>query len=421
VKVLGIIVEYNPFHNGHLYHLKESIKLSGADKVICVMSGNFIQRGEPAIINKWARTKMALSAGIDLVIELPTVYAMASAEYFAFGAVKLLDSLGIVDYLCFGSECGNIHALDRIAEVLSDEPLDYKGFLKQNLSKGLSYARCRELALVQYFNEITIPSSETSALLNNSNNILGIEYLKALKRIKSDILPLTITRKNNDYNSLLLSGSISSATAIRKSIFDNELQMQDNELVNSLPDFSLSTIKDEFTNGRGPIYPEKFSNIILSIIRSSSREHLKSLPYVSEGIENRIKVAAENSGTLEELISNIVTKRYTKTRIQRILFSLATGMSSSEFDSFNKHGGPQYIRVLGFSKKGQDMLSKTKKATTIPIIMKTADFKRSCNPLLRRMLEIEAHATDIYVLGYDNPKFKKAGQEFTLLSRGRFL
>jgi len=167
LKVLGIIVEYNPFHNGHMYHLKESIEQCGADYVICVMSGNFIQRGEPAIINKWARTKMALSAGIDLVIELPTVYAMASAEFFAFGAVKLLDSLRVVDFLCFGSESGQISDLRQIADVLHDEPSEYRGFLKQNLSMGLSYASSRESALIQYFGKALTTSGEMNTILNN--------------------------------------------------------------------------------------------------------------------------------------------------------------------------------------------------------------------------------------------------------------
>ena len=408
MRVLGLIVEYNPFHNGHLYHLEQAKSLCNADYVLCVMSGNYIQRGEPAIVNKWARAKMALQCGVDLVIELPVPYAMSSAEFFAYGAVKILNDIGVVDYLCFGSETADINTFDIIADILVSEPESYKNVLKQELGKGKSFPSARETALKSFLSEKGTDISDFEAVIGSSNNILGIEYIKALKRLKSRITPVTIKRINNSYNSEEITGSISSATSIRKLI-----QTQKSQLDAVLPANCLNILEEEFNAGRGPIFPNNYELLILSNIRRMTKEEIRMLPYVSEGMENRIKVAAETSGTWDELIEKICTKRYTRTRVQRILTGIMTGLTSVDFDSFNKFGGPQYARVLGLNNKGRQLLSYMNKVSRIPIITKTADFTNSCNPLLRKMLKIEAFATDMYVLGYPNLLYRKAGQEFT--------
>lgn len=445
MRVLGLIVEYNPFHNGHLYHLEQAKSICNADFVICVMSGNFIQRGEPAIVNKWARTKMALQCGIDLVIELPVPYAMASAEFFAYGAVKILNDLGVVDYLCFGSEKADIDTFCTIADILIHEPEEYKQILKQSLAKGKSFPASRELSLKEYLCEKGSQISDIEAVISSPNNILGIEYIKALKRLNSRIVPLSIKRINNSYNTVEITGSISSATSIRKligsghsvdtSMFSDATCAYDkNSDTSSSCDFTSFTpiegvlkkqldivlpancvkiLEDEFNSGRGPIYPNLYEQLIISSIRRMSTEELKLLPYVKEGIENRIKSAAASCGTIDELIESISTKRYTRTRVQRIISSLMTGFTSEEFDTFNKYGGPQYARILGLNNKGRQLLSKINKCSHLPIITKTANYSKSCNPLLKRMLEIESFATDMYVLGYSNPIHRKAGQEFT--------
>ncbi|WP_010247546.1 nucleotidyltransferase [Acetivibrio cellulolyticus] len=423
MRVLGLIVEYNPFHNGHLYHLEQARSMCNADFVVCVMSGNFIQRGEPAIINKWARAKMALQCGIDLVIELPVPYAMSSAEFFAYGAVKILNDIGVVDYLCFGSENADIDTFSTIADILINEPESYKQALKQELAKGISFPASRELALKSYLSEKGSQISDIEAVISSSNNILGIEYIKALKRLKSKITPLSIKRINNSYNSSEITGSISSATAIRKliqtgrladaSLLAHATETDKNQLDIVLPANSLNILEEEFNSGRGPIYSNLYEQLVISSIRRMPKEELKLLPYVKEGMENRIKDAAEACGTLETLIESILTKRYTRTRIQRIITSVMTGFTSNDLDTFNKFGGPQYARVLGLNNKGRQLLSMINKSTHLPIITKTANFSKSCNPLLRRMLEIESFATDMYVLGYQNPLYRKAGQEFT--------
>lgn len=412
MNVLGIVVEYNPFHNGHLYHLKRSKEISGADHVVAVMSSNYIQRGEPSIINKWSRTKTALLAGVDLVLELPVIYSMASAEFFAYGAIRILDSLGVVDSICFGSENGKIEELSLAADVFLNEPEPYRNLLKNELNKGLSFPSARENALSKFISKEGKTIDNLSHIMGSSNNILGIEYIKALKRLKSRIVPLTIKRIANTYNTEKITGAISSATSIRKHIY-SEGNRSDEVLKNVLPDFSYNVLKEEFNLGRGPVFPHNFENVILSFIRTMHTRELKDYPFVSEGLENRIKKAADNSGTLNELIENISTKRYTRTRIQRILFNFLIGVKAFEFSKFNEYGGPQYVRVLGFNSKGRHLLSNINKKGYLQVVVKAANFKNSCNPLFRRMLEVESRATDLYVLGCSNPEFKKAGQEFT--------
>lgn len=411
MNVLGLIVEYNPFHNGHKYHLEKSKQLCSADFTICVMSGNFIQRGEPAMINKWARAEMALLAGVDLVIEIPHVYAISTAEFFGYGAIKLLDSLGIVTHVCFGSEYGKIDELEKISDILIDEPPTYKKHLKSYLKKGFSYASSRECAVNEYFLEKNDDFKVDTTIMSSSNNILAIEYLKALKRLKSSIIPATIKRVSNLYNEKELTGSISSATAIRN-IIKNE-GINSLSIAGSLPPYCLSILNENFNNKKGPVFIDSFDSIIMSLLRKKTVEEIRNLPYVAEGLENRIKRTSLKTTSINEFIDQVVTKRYTKTRIQRILFSMLSGLSSNELETFNEYGGPQYIRVLGFNKKGRDVLSKIKNTTKLPVITKPANYVRSCNPLLRKMLEYDSLSTDLYVLAYNNPRHMKAGVEFT--------
>ncbi len=412
MKVLGIIAEYNPFHNGHLYHLNKSREITDAAYTVCVMSGNFIQRGEPAIINKWARTRMALSAGIDLVIELPSVYAFASAEFFAFGAVKLLDATGVVNTICFGSESGRIDELEQTADILKDEPPEYRGLLAEMLEKGLSFPAARAAAMEKYLSRFSNNNFDAREILASSNNILGVEYIKALKRLKSAITPVTIKRIGNDYNSPDIDGPVSSATSIRNLIMKSG-NCHDESLTSALPSFSAKVLEEEFAAGKGPIFPETFEKLILALFRRMPPEQVKELPYVTEGLENRLKQAADKSTTLSEFIDNVSTRRYTTTRIQRILFNALSGMTSQEFAKFYQNGGPQYIRVLGFSDAGRELLAAMKETASLPVIIKTANLKYLKNPLAVRMFEIENILTDIYVLGYENPNYRAGGQEYT--------
>lgn len=413
MRTAGLVVEYNPFHNGHLYHIQQTRRVCEADCIVCVMSGNFIQRGEPAIINKWARAKAALLNGADLVIELPLVYAMASAEYFSYGAVKILDSLGVVDSICFGSESGSIEELDIFASVLANEPVQYKQLLKAELDKGLSYPSARQSALSTYLKSYYSSGNYNPEAIGSSNNILGIEYLKALKKIKSSITPFTIKREGNSYNSELLTGAFSSATSIRKTVSENSLTSIGQVLKTVMPESSLNILMEEINNGRGPVFQSDFEAIILNEIRRMSVEQLSLYPYLGEGLVNRVKSCADSCGSLEELIDCTITKRYTKTRINRCLFSILNSIRNSDIETFVKDKGPQYIRILGFNSVGKKLLKTIKETAKLPIITKVADFKRSEDPYVCRLLELEARSTDIYVLGYSNSSQRMAGQEFT--------
>ena len=412
MKTLGIVAEYNPFHNGHLYHLRQSRALSGADCVIAVMSGNYTQRGEPALVDKWARAEMALLCGIDLVIELPFTYAMGSAEYFAFGAVKLLDSLGAVDSLCFGSESGSLEKLMEAASILADEPDGYKLALKQELAAGRSFPAARQSALSSYL-KAQYDRDDLSDVLDSANNILGIEYLKALRRLKSSIRPLTLERIGNQYHSAELTGELSSATSIRRIIAENPWREAKKQLAVTLPGTVLSILEREFELGRGPVLPTDFDMLLLSLLRRMTVEEIAALPYMEEGLENRFKSAAENAGSFDELLKAVCTRRYTCTRIQRILFSLMTGLTVDLFNFFNETGGPAYIRILGFNDTGRLLLSTVRDRTKLPLITKAADFRNSDIRGIAGQLRLEAAASDQYVLGFKNPAFRKSGSEFT--------
>lgn len=412
MKVLGIVAEYNPFHNGHLYHLETSRALTGADCVVAVMSGNFTQRGEPALFDKWARAEMALLCGADLVIELPVLYAMASAEYFAYGAVRLLDSLGVVNTLCFGSEFGLIGKLDQAAAILSDEPAEYKALLKAHLSSGKSFPAARQKALSQYL-RVRYGKDELSELLKNPNNILGVEYLKALRRLNSRIVPLTVGRVGNDYNSVELSGKISSATSIRKVLSSNPWFGARELLESCLPKTSLAIMEREVEMGRGPLFPHDFMELLLSALRKMTNDEISKLPYMEHGLENRIRLAVNSSSNWQELVERICTKRYTVTRVQRILFSALTGVSQDLLDYFSGLGGPPYIRILGFNETGRKLLSEIRGKSSLPVITKTAVHKNSPAEGVSEMLRLEAGATDQYVIACQNPYMRRSGAEFT--------
>lgn len=409
MSVLGLITEYNPFHNGHLYHLENSKEITGCDTVVCIMSGNFIQRGQPALINKWARAKMALNNKVDMVIELPVHYSVSSAEFFAYGAIKLLDSLGIVDYVCFGSEYGNTDTLGSIAEVLVKEPDSFKKNLSEYLGKGLSFPAARSLALQDYFKQANHDDYEViKSVIIQPNNILGVEYIKALLKLKSNIKPITIKRFKADYNSYIRFGNIASATAIRKMLKSDDLHV----IKAVVPPSTYEILNCELSEGRGPVFLESFESAILSTIRRMNLCELERIFDVEEGMENRIKKTSQQTGTLPEFLHALKTKRYTLTRLQRILIRILLGLTKESFDTFNLVGGPQYIRVLGFSKKGEELLSKIKSSSPLPLVTSPSDFLHKCNPLQKSMLNADILASDIYCLGYPSPSQRTARQDF---------
>lgn len=392
-KVLGIIAEYNPFHNGHLYHLNKSKEITGSNYTIAVISGNFTQRGSTSLIDKWSKTEMAISNGIDLVIELPVLYSISSAENFAEGAIKILDSLKIVDYVSFGAEVQNVNILDKFADVLYKEPKEYKNILAHELSKGLSYPKARENALMLYLNDIR----RFANVLSAPNNILGIEYLKALKKLNSSIEPISIQRFGNQYNDTDITGNIASATAIRNIVKNNGCDI----LRKVLPASSYSILINNIKVGHIVSDLSTFEKEIIYNLRKMSIEEIADLPDVSEGLEFAIKNAANSCNSIVEFLNIIKSKRYTSTRIQRILLYSLLGITKKDM-SISKKVTP-YIRVLGFNERGKYLLSEISRANPkLEIITSVKKFMdSSTNKNLKNILNKDIWATNVYTLGYE--------------------
>jgi len=432
MKILGIITEYNPFHNGHLYHLFKAKEITGADYVVAVMSGNFLQRGEPAIINKWARTKMTLNAGVDLIIELPFVFSTQDANGFAFGAVKLLDSLQIIDYLCFGCETDNLDTLYSISNFLHIEPQEYKELIVYNCKSGYEFPKTRSQTVCDYHRIFgidgleKISDLELSKLLKYPNNILALEYIKHLLNLESKIKPVAIKRMGASYHQKNITGKISSATSIRNEILNNlspskaDLFMLNDKIKSTIPPSGFSVLVRELREGRGPITLDSYRQYILATLRRMSLEDISRIHGVTEGLENRIKKASLKSYTIEQLINSIKTRRYTRTKIQRIILHLMMNLSKKDVKIFNRCG-PLYARILGFSKKGKTLLRTIKKNSSTPLISKLSNYLRqtiseennNVRNRLIKMLDYDILATDIYVLGNKKAEDRVARLDFT--------
>lgn len=396
-KVLGIIAEYNPFHNGHLYHLTESKKAVNAGYTVAIMSGNFVQRGDTSLTNKWIKTKMALQNGVDLVIELPTIYSVSSAENFASGSIKILNSLKIVDYLSFGTELCDVNLLNEFAEVLHTEPKEYVSILNHELGKGFSFPKARENALLMYLNDIR----RYANILSSPNNILAIEYLKALKQENSNIIPFSIKRNKVDYNSTEIVDGFASATAIRKIALTNDVW----SLRKAMPMPSFDLMYDQLRAGKTVPNLSRFEHEIIYNLRKMTLEEIADLPDVSEGLENLIKNAANSCNTIQELVSIIKSKRYTETRIRRILVYCLLNITKK--DMLNSKKANPYVRVLGFNVRGKELISAIAHSNPkLDIITSPRRYlDESNNKILKAMLEKDIFATDIYTLGYDFDSF----------------
>ncbi len=392
-KVLGIIAEYNPFHNGHLFHLNESKKLTGSSYTVAIMSGNFSQRGNTSIIDKWSKAKSAIECGVDLVVELPVLYSTSSAENFAEGAIKILDSLKVVDYLSFGVETADINLLNNIATVLNEEPKEYKSLLSEELKKGLSYPKARENALMIYLNDI----KKYSNVLSSPNNILGIEYIKALKKYNSIIQPIAMPRHESGHNDLNYHGNIASSTAIRNITKNNGFDI----LRKLMPEPSYTNLIKNIKVGHVVPDLSVFEKEIIFNLRKMSIYDISQLPDVSEGLEFAIKNAANSCNSLVELLNIIKSKRYTQTRIQRILLYSLLGITKKDI-AISKKTQP-YVRVLGFNEKGKYLISEVAKANPkLNIITSVKKFTdKNLNRNLKSMLEKDIWATDVYTIGYE--------------------
>jgi len=403
MKAAGVIVEFNPLHNGHIEHLRETTRITQREYTIAVMSGNFVQRGEPAICDKWRRTRMALLAGVDIVIEIPVSYVVSGADYFARAGVKLLAATGVVDRLCFGSESGDLEPIKEAGRVLAHEPGEYKAALKAALGRGMSFAAARGAALAAVLGDVP------PGLLDKPNNGLGMEYCKALWQMG---WPMDV------YTSYRGAGG-PSATAIRKAVWSADEAETLNPVVANearpsgpctscgLPHFAR--------NYEAEYMPHYALNILQEAIRADEIARLDDYSHVlnyllftkdvdmGEGLENRFRNLSHEHNRLTALLDAVKTKRYTYTRIQRAALGVVLGMQSADLAAYEAAGGPAYIRVLGFRRSAASLLSEMTRRATLPVIAhgKAMD---ELEGLAASMLAKEFEAGDIYRLAFGQPK-----------------
>lgn len=380
MKIAGIVAEFNPLHNGHALLMKK-VRKAGFSHIAVVMSGNYTQRGEAACLLKSARCRAALLCGADLVIELPLPFAVSSAENFANGAVSLINLLGCVDSLCFGSESGNIDKLKSCAERILE--LDSSPLLSEKLKLGCSFPAARALAAGEEFSDI----------LRNPNDTLAVEYIKSLIKLGSPIKTFTIKREGARHDETALSMASASASALRTLFSLGRFD----EAFSFIPNSAAEIFKSDFSSQRGPFDVKKVELPMLSKIRSMDASQFSLIPDVAEGLENRIFSAAQKSCSLEELYTEIKSKRYTMSRIRRIILCAYLGIDRTYTASL-----PPYIRVLGFNERGIEILRAAKKSAAVPIFMRHADFANA-DKISRKIYALECRSTDLYTLCFPKP------------------
>lgn len=405
---IGIVAEYNPFHTGHALQLARTRELLGADlPAVAVMSGCWVQQADCAVADKWTRARLALMGGVDLVLELPTVWAVSSAESFARGAVSILNAAGVVEYLSFGSESGDMEQLRQVAACLDRG--EYPALLKEQLDRGLSFPAARQRAAEQLL-------GTDAAVLSRPNNTLGIEYLRALHALGSPIRPVTVKREGAGHNeAAVFSGQMSqeeadqlfwqhnttlSATAIRGYLTEGEWE----RMAPYLPQGGLELLRES-----APELPvlARLERAILARVRTMSAEDWGRLPDsgAAEGLPNRLERAGRTCTSMAEFFDLAKTRRYTHSRLRRLVLWAFLGLTAADVPA-----APPYLRVLGFSARGQELLKEMKKQAALPILTKPAQAKDLPEPG-RRLFQLESRCTDLYDLCRAAPR--PAGEEWT--------
>ena len=377
----GIIVEYNPLHMGHVHLLRQTRRILGEDTaILCCMSGDFVQRGDFAILRRQARAKAAVQSGADLVLELPLPWAVSSAEGFARGAVETLLSTNVLTHLAFGSECGDGAALQRVAAALQSE--EFPALLRQELKVGDSFAAARERSVGKRL------SPEDAALLQSPNNILGIEYCKALLDCKSTVEPLTIRRVGAAHDAKEAQGTIASASAIRTLLKEGE------QALSLMAPAMKEAYLEEKAAGRAPVLWQYSERASLARLRSMRREDFAALDQGKEGLYNRLYEASRTAAGVEELLAAAKTKRYAYARLRRMVLWAYLGLKPAEIPQH-----PVYLRPLAMNDRGRAVLAKMRKEAALPILTKPADVRR-LGPEAQRLFAMEAAAADLYSLSY---------------------
>ncbi len=388
MKTIGIIAEYNPFHNGHAYQIAKAKELTSSDYCIVVMSGDYVQRGTPALMDKYLRAEAALKNGADLVLELPVYYALGSAEYFASGAVALLDKLGVVDTICFGSECGDIEILSEFADQLLDESDTFKKTLRQRLKNGVSYPTARNDALRASAPHLTGHID----ILDGSNNILGIEYCKALKRRNSRMTLYTLPRNGSSYHDASLDGSFSSALAVREALTASGRL----ETVQSQIPSSAYRLMEEHFGKRYPITSNDVTSILHYQLLSEQASGYTIHPDIDQELSDRILKKLPGYTTFDDFCEKLKTKNRTYTRVSRSLMHILLHMTHDELNTFCSDDYVYYARMLGFGKETAPLLKAIKERGQIPLLSKLGDADALLPENGKRMLEKDIFASHVY-------------------------
>ncbi|WP_100403127.1 nucleotidyltransferase [Bacillus sp. FJAT-42315] len=392
MKTVGIVVEYNPFHNGHLYHAQKARETANADVVIAVMSGHFLQRGEPALIHKWARTRMALQNGVDLVVELPYAFSTQKAEIFSFGAISILKELAC-DSFCFGSENGQVEPFLDTLEMINSAAPTLNPLIHSYMKEGYSFPKAQTLAREQLFQD------SLSLDLSMPNNILGYHYVQANDRLTEPMQPLTIKRQQAGYHDESLAfDSIASATGIRKEIADSKH-------VSSIKRFVPESTLTELTQYHNEHHIFHSWSMYWPLLKyrllSASIEELQSIYEITEGIEFRLKETARHAPSFIDFMEQVKTKRYTWTRIQRMLVHILTNTTKEEMKA--AMASIRYIRLLGMNGHGRAYMKTIKKELSLPLIARAAAHKE--------LLALDMKASDVYMQGVQTPQLLNS--EFT--------
>ncbi len=394
MKVVGIVAEYNPFHNGHKFHIEEAKKVTNSDYCICIMSGSFTQTGNIAIIDKFKRAKSACENGCDLVIELPSIYVNSSAENFAFGAINTLASLGIVDSICFGSESNDISSLTNISnKILKNEDKIWK-ITKESLNEGMSFSKARLIALSTFLNENELN------IISNPNDILGLEYINTINRLNLNIQPYTILRNSSSFNEVKLNNSnkYTSASSIR-----NTLCKEKNikNIQNYIPENLINMLNDSTLINNNNMY-----SIIKYKIITSKLETLKDINEINEGLQNKIITEINNSKNYDEFVNNIKSKRYKLSKIKRMLNNMLLGITKEDFE-YAKNKKIGYAHILAYSKNGKNLISSIVRSSTIPIITSINDnVIKNLDKDIQKYLKFDLLASDIHSV-ISNESIKK--------------
>ncbi|NDL66875.1 nucleotidyltransferase [Anaerotalea alkaliphila] len=393
MKTIGIVAEYNPFHKGHAHQVRMVRETTGAEHVVAIMSGNYVQRGEPAMFNKWIRTEMALAAGVDLVLELPVAIATSSAEGFAAGAVRGLAATGVVDGLCFGSEGGELGPLDDLAALFLEEPPAYREALGRHLQEGLAFPKARAEAAREV---LQAQREALEPLLHSPNNILGIEYLKALRKYRLPLEAVTIRRKGAGYHAEDPGLPFPSATAIRKHLREHGM---DHSLEPMLPDTSYRLMLAHMDAWKGArVHPDMFFPFLQYRILQMDPGTMAGIQGIREGLEHRIKEKAREATSWEGLLGALQTKRYPATALSRALLHILLDLKEDRLREQMEGGGCRYLRILGFRKEAGGLLHRMKRNASLPLVSNVADSMGALKGPARSQLLEETASTEVYNL-----------------------